>query len=666
MINLPNENKKWSQPNNSDLFGNVYATKNINFDDEGYLKLSGRAVSVMNEGLDANVDQASVIAFDQGSYFVQTWDKPFTVSGFPLGDTPPSQITATDAPGGDLRADAIWFNNKLLVSTGSSVNFFTTGGTGWATTNVTLATTSQSQHPMVPFVSKSGWVVANVNTLLLYGDISATPTLVETLTIPSDFMITSLTYFNQQVYIGTRHQQGGKAVMYVWNGSGSAAQSAFEVDSHIIHDITTFQDSVVLLASNGSILRFNGAGFTPLAYFPLFHTPFSLADYQNTNHYKNCLKANEDVLYINFSFNYRENIFLNQPAGVWCYDPKVGLYHKYSPSIANADYEAVQAANINTTTNTFTIAAGAIPTAAICPVLYQASTAVTPLETDKGYWAIRVSSASFKLALTKTDALAGNAIDISGTPSGTHYFVFCPEVDYGQFLANRVMAILPITQLASIFGTDVLWSLEHRSRSNISSSLGYVGTVTEGLDSRGYFVSPKVFSPETNDHFNNLVLKYSPLKDDDTIIVKYRTTDDGLEKTKWTTTQWRITWTSANTFTTTDTNWANALVGDEVEVLYLAGAGLLAHITSITENAGTYTVTIDENFDNYTANDIGVAVFRNWTKFLTLTSADTDGFIERQLDVQGKFIQIKVELRGKGVKIEEIKIDNQYLLPSKK
>jgi hypothetical protein len=663
MINYPSENKQWSQPNNSDLFGNVYATKNINFDDEGYLKLSGRSVSLMNELLDANVDQSAVTLFDDGGYFVQTWDKPFRINLRPLRDTAPAEITGSNVPAGNLRADATWFDNKLIVSETNDVKY--RSGTDWFDTNISLATTTGGQHPIANFVSKSGWVVANVNTLLLYGDISTTPTLIETLTIPADFMITSLTYFNQQIYIGTRHTQGGKAVMYVWNGSGTAAQGAFEVDSHIIHDITTFQDSVVVFVSNGALLRFNGSGFTPLAYFPLFFTPFSLADYQNINHYHNCLKPNEDVLYINFSFTQESNLFLNQPAGVWCYEPKVGLYHKYSHSIGNAFYQNVTGANIDVSANTFTVGSGSIPASAICPVLFKSSaTLITPLGDENSYWAIRLSSTSFKLAYTKADALAGNAIDISGSPSGTYYFTFCPELDYGHFLTNRAFAVMPINQYSTIYGTDVIWSSEGRTRSTTDLK-GYVGTVSEALDSRGYFISPKVFSQETTDHFNNLVLKYFPLKNDDKIIIKYRTIDDGLNFINFSN-RWGITWTSQNTFTTTETEWVNAVVGDEIEVLQGAGAGLLAHITSITVNTGTYTVTIDENFDNYLTGDIGIAVFRNWTKFLTLTSSDTDGFIERQLDVQGKFIQIKVELRGQGVKIEEIKIDNKYLLPSSK
>jgi len=41
MIRLPADtNEKWFQPNNSDKFGSLWYTKNINLDEEGYIKLS--------------------------------------------------------------------------------------------------------------------------------------------------------------------------------------------------------------------------------------------------------------------------------------------------------------------------------------------------------------------------------------------------------------------------------------------------------------------------------------------------------------------------------------------------------------------------------------------------------------------------------------------------
>jgi hypothetical protein len=128
--------------------------------------------------------------------------------------------------------------------------------------------------------------------------------------------------------------------------------------------------------------------------------------------------------------------------------------------------------------------------------------------------------------------------------------------------------------------------------------------------------------------------------------------------------QWGITWTSTTTFTTTQTKWADAVVGDEIEVLKGAAGGLLAHITQIVNNSGTYTVTIDETFEQYITGDVSYAIFRNWTKFAVIDSTG-NGYLSQEIGANGKFIQVKVELRGLGVQIEEMKVDNKYLLPAK-
>jgi hypothetical protein len=128
---------------------------------------------------------------------------------------------------------------------------------------------------------------------------------------------------------------------------------------------------------------------------------------------------------------------------------------------------------------------------------------------------------------------------------------------------------------------------------------------------------------------------------------------------------WRATWTSTTTFTTTQADMASAVVGDEIEILRGAAGGLLAHITEIVNNSGTYTVTIDETFDQYITGDVSTFVFRNWTKFAVIDPTNTLGYLNEKLDAKGKFIQFKVELRGLGVQIEEMKVDNKYLLPAK-
>lgn len=663
MINIT---RQWKQANNSDLYGNISVTKNINFDKEGYLALSNSSRAAMHSSIDADFDVPAVILFNEDyDYFTQTWDDPFSISAQVLSRYP-TQITTADVPAGDIQSDAIISNGQMVVTDKDDVLFYTIATDTWADANITL--TNSGQHALENFLSLNAVAVADVNTVKLYtSPLSASPVLISTLTIPTDFEITRTAYHNQNLYIGTRHKQGGHAFMYVWSGQGSAAQQTYEVDSNIIFSLCVHKGTVVILTGTGELLAFNGGGFTMLDAFPIYYTDMSLVDNSNIVLYKNIMKSNGDVLYI--LFNNDENNqrkLINQPDGVWCYDEKVGLYHKYSVSNSLINIQSIATASVNITTNEITVASPALPTGT--EVYFQESTSpIGGLTDETKYFVIKVDATHIKLATTKANAVAGTAIDLTTTGATGQTFVFFPNIDYGQFLSNRTMSLTTIDRSVTTpqYGTDLIWGAEVEQRT-LTGDDGMAGTTSAYVEARGYFISPKIFSGDVTETFNLLTVKYSKLMNElDKIIVKYRTEDDGLEFIDISSTaNWRGTWTSTNTFTTTQTDWSRAIVGDEIEVLRGAAGGLLAHITEISSNAGTYTITIDETFDNYITGDISTVIFRNWKKFAVIDSTNTLGYLSEQLGANGKFIQLKIELRGLGVKIEEVKIDDKYLLPA--
>jgi len=667
MINIPQQSaRKLIQPNNSDLFGNIYVTKNITFDDAGYLKLSHSPRAAMDENVDGDFEVPAVILWDGSGYFVQTWDDPFLAGSEILGSYP-AQITTANFPVGTAKAGAAWFGGLMAVSENADLTYYTPGGGTYTDTNISLTNTSGSQHQVVNFLSLSAMAVADVNTVKLYGTpLSATPTLLTTLTISADFFITGMCYFNQNLYIATQNRYGGHAYMYVWNGLGTAANQVYEVDSNFIFDLCVHKNGIYLLSGNGSLLKFNGGGFTMVAAFPLFFTDQSLADETNISMYKNIMKSNGDLLYINFS-NYNNNKRLvDMPDGIWCYDEEVGLYHRYSNSISLVISEVVANVNVNVTTNVITLTA-TVPVTGT-EVYFLQSFGLTPLVDNTKYFVIKLTANTFKLATTKANAIAGTAIDLL-VVSGNNTFVFFPNIDYGATMSTgRSSAVSVIERPVAYtqYGTDVLWGGEANKRT-ISGGDDHLYTVSSGVESRGYFVTPKIFSSNITDTFNDFILKFSPLTSElDKIIIKYRTYDD-MRKYIYIT-EWQVTWTSSTTFTTTQIDFANAVVGNEVEFLSGAAGGLLAHITAISESSGTYTVTIDETYDDYTSGDKSYVVFRNWKKFKTITYGDNSAgqyFLQEQLGATGKFLQLKIELRGIGVRIEELLVDNVYRLPAK-
>jgi len=670
MINLPSQTKQWSQSNSSDLYGNISVTKNINFDSEGYLKLSNSPRLAMRASVDADFDNPAAILFSEDyGFFAITWDDAFSVDEKILS-TYPTQVATAGVPVGDIESDAVFFGGLMVVSQDTDVDYYDPVAETWTDTNITL--TADGQHPMANFISLSALAIANVNTVKLISSpitaTSGTAGLITTLTIPADFQITSICYLNQNLYVATQNVYGGHAFLYVWNGSGSAAQQAYEVDSNIIFSLCVHKGAIVCLTGQGELLRFTGGGFESLDAFPVFYTDRSVSDYSSTNIYKNVMKSNGDLLYILFCDSENAGArMLNQPEGIWCYDEKVGLHHRYSLSGSLVDIQTINTSAVNTTTNQITVASPALVTGT--EVYYRANggTALAGLTDDTKYFVIKIDATHIQLASTKALAVAATPIDLTGTGNAAQTLVFFPNIDYGTFWNDRVMSLCIIDRPTDKpqYGTDVIWGAEVDQRT-LTGDNAALGTTTASVEARGYFITPKIFSEDITDSFNLLSLKFSPFASElDKIIIKYRLVDDMRHTIDTQNSAWRATWTSTTTFTATQTDLSSAVVGDEVEFLDGAGAGLIAHITTIVNNSGTYTITIDETFDNYITGDVATFIFRNWTKFYTIDSTNSsDGYIAESLGVTGKFIQLKVELRGLGTKIEDLKIDNKFVLPA--
>lgn len=676
MIKIPSEQKEWTQANQSDLFGNIYITKNVNFDDQGYLTLSYSPRAAIDELINTDFNNPSCITENEtyGGYFCATWEDAFTVDRNILSVRPTLCVTA-GVPATDTETDIAWFGGLMVVSQDTDVDYFTPGGGGvWTDTNITLTGGGQKQHAVVHFLSLSALAIANSNTVGLYASpFTATPTLITTLTINSNFQITGMCYFNQNLYIATHNRYGGHAAMYVWNGLGTAANQVFEVDSNLIFALCSHMNTIICLTGNGSLLRFNGAGFDPLpnGNFPCYYKDISLSDTVNLDMYKNVMKSNGNLLYILFtSSGNSNNRLLDMPDGIWCYDERVGLYHRYSLSNSVVQYDTVSTVDVSVANNLISTLNPVPVTGTEC--IYQADVwgALTPLVNETIYFIIAVDATHYRLATTYANAMAGIPIVLTGTGNDFQKIMSYPNVDFGQYFTERTTALTVIERPTESrqYGVDVIWGAEIFRR-NTTSDYGTLGTVCDKIGARGYFITSKGTSNNVVDTQNLVTIKFSKFKSElDKIIIKYRTEDDRLTYANISGHFWEIFWTSATTFTTTSTFWADAVVGNEVEVLQGAAGGLLAHITAISEAGGTYTVTIDEPYANYTATDMSSAVFRNWKKWKTIEYGDSASemcYLSEQLGSKGKFIQLKVELRGIQTRIEELLVDNVSRLPAK-
>lgn len=191
-----------------------------------------------------------------------------------------------------------------------------------------------------------------------------------------------------------------------------------------------------------------------------------------------------------------------------------------------------------------------------------------------------------------------------------------------------------------------------------ASSTAHVMAFDNTLDTikkAGYFVTTWLESANIEDTWKNLWVVYRRLLDSsDTIVAKYRLT----EETPVTAT---ITWVDTTHFTTTTnvSSYANSVTaeaGGEVEILQGTGGGTCRHITGVSNNAGTYTVTLDSAVTGVTTGT-AKARFQNWVKLPVITGQE-NGYTSLSIEKNSTRIQFKVyaEFTGED-EIHKLEVD---------
>ncbi len=229
--------------------------------------------------------------------------------------------------------------------------------------------------------------------------------------------------------------------------------------------------------------------------------------------------------------------------------------------------------------------------------------------------------------------------------------------DYGQTrilgvggLAEILTASAPITTNGSFLAGASYYTDATTTTSGI-----FYDDLNDTLQKGFYLVTPKIYSPSITDTFQSIYYRFKKLTNAaDKIVVKYRTVAADFVEAS-------ITWTSTTTFTTTtdvSSYWTSG-TGGEVEVVQGVGAGRCSHITSIVNNAGTYTVTVDETYTG-ASTQTAKARFQSWIK-LGKTTDTTSFFNNLQFPLSGTATWVQIKIWGLFTgrqEIEDLTIQN--------
>ena len=665
---IPTNERRLSQPNSSDVNGNLYQTRNISLDEEGYIKLAPATVKLYSEDDAApfiNIDSISIgsSVYLLGNEPYRTDKLEFLKSNISSGATTDSNLPENEGEG-----DGVYFNGKQVSTDQTDDKLKYLDGTTWVDI-VTVSSTAPGVVSLFPaqnsLLYARGNIVKRINTSWA---------VAQTLTLPSEYTVTSMEAIGNYVYLATHNKNGGDALLFLWTGINTTNDGAYSIGTYSIQTLKKYGSTVVVVDSLGRLQVFSGSGFTELAAFPPYFVDINWGDASNEYLFitNRGMIVDGDLIYFNIanSFDNVDTEYLpNMIGDIWVYDPKVGLYQKYSSTNNEVLYDtSVDAGDINTTTNIITVSGMTIP-ATGSPVYYDATTSVIGgLIELKWYYTIKVTSTTFKVAETYKDAMEGNAIDITSTSSGNRFY-FVSQNDYGLGITEKSHAIQSLNnddinayQLGSL--VFISETVDRQS----TSKFKLIGTCRK-IRNLGYFVTPKMFASGDNDIFKDITLRFRPLKYGDSIKVKYRTTEKigfpVMPRSRNDADNF-VSWTDSTTFTTVSSptrnfyDFSSVSVGDEVEIINGAGSGFIAHVSSIEQSGYQYTVTLTEANPFYVSGDTSMVKIDNWKMIETIdgsTFAGTEKTIA--VDATGGWVQFKVIMEGTDVAIYDTVVTNK-------
>lgn len=217
--------------------------------------------------------------------------------------------------------------------------------------------------------------------------------------------------------------------------------------------------------------------------------------------------------------------------------------------------------------------------------------------------------------------------------------------DYGQNRITRAGALIEAnvpSTTAGRNGTLMLGANYYTDATTITSGI-FINDSNNTVQKKGYFVTSWFNSSEIEDKWSRLWATYRRLlAANDSIVFKYRLNEEEPVETT-------ITWVNTTSFTTTTNITAygptatgfNGTVGGEVEVTQGTGSGSCVHITNISENGGTYTVTLDTAVTGVTTGT-AKARFQKWIRLYPTQELDqVKSWSQFQIGQNNTRIQIK-------------------------
>jgi len=169
------------------------------------------------------------------------------------------------------------------------------------------------------------------------------------------YQTTNIQSNNNGIWISTNNNEGGNAVVYLWDGlTEDIPDATYKIPDSSVMAMYIKDGTPHIVTGRGLLMAFNGAYFEEVARFPFFNIPLYGRDRDAVDLYdsvggrwihQNGVANIDNKLHFLVAPNSEsvngDEIFgdYKKLAGVWCYDPEIGLYHRFALSSSTGDNE---------------------------------------------------------------------------------------------------------------------------------------------------------------------------------------------------------------------------------------------------------------------------------------------------------------------------------------
>jgi len=226
--------------------------------------------------------------------------------------------------------------------------------------------------------------------------------------------------------------------------------------------------------------------------------------------------------------------------------------------------------------------------------------------------------------------------------------------DYGQIKLAKVGALteINIQDTSSTRNGTFLGGVQAYTNASSTRNMVVYDDSTNSLQKAGTLITPKIDSANIDDIWQKAYAKIKRFQNTtDKMIVKYRVDEiDSVEFTG--------TFTSTTTFTTT-ADLSSFAIGDEIQIIQGLGSGKPSHITALSLNTGTYTVTVDETYTGATSQTFRAKIDK-WVKIGSLSNKVMT-YLECPIGKKSNWVQFKIWLvvTGRKNELESLVVVNQ-------